>query len=131
MMEFNLTKPCEHCPFRCDIHAFLTEARAQQIALSLQEATFPCHHTTSATTPQPRKNGKFAKRVHEHCAGALILMMKSNRFGTLQQIAYRLGLLDLDKLKLDAPVFDSFEQFIAAQPERGGRIRLPRRIWYE
>ena len=131
-MEFKLTQPCALCPFRSDIRAFLSRSRAQGIALSLQEGTFACHETTSATKEQPRaKDGTFAPRVEQHCAGALILMMKSDHLGCLQQVASRLGWLDLDRLKLDAPVFDTFQAFIDAQPEPGTPIKLPRRIWYE
>lgn len=112
--RFALKSPCTHCPFRSDIAPFLRKARVEEIVRAIEHKTFACHETVH--TPQQRdRGGRFMPRTHQHCAGALILMHKVERQGDMQQIAERLGLYDRDQLRMDAPVFDSFEQMIEAQ----------------
>jgi hypothetical protein len=110
---FNLNAPCPDCPFRSDIRPYLRRTRAEQIVRDLERMTFACHETVHC--PQPRdKRGRFDHRMQHHCAGALILMHKSDRQGDLQQVAERLGLYDRGELRMDAPVYDTFEQMIEA-----------------
>jgi len=127
-MEFQLTQPCDNCPFRSDVVPYLNQARAEEIALQLERHTFACHKTTHVSQGRDVM-GRFAKRITQHCAGALILMLKTECLGDLQQIAERLGLFDPKLMKLDAPVVETFQQFIAAQP---GMVRSRRRrVWYD
>jgi hypothetical protein len=116
-MEFNLVGPCSDCPFRSDINPYLKSARVLQIVGDLETATFACHNTTSATKPQPRSNGKFAKRIVEHCGGALVAMAKSEMFGCLQQVAERLGMWDSSKLQITAPVYSLGEMLAVYECE--------------
>lgn len=117
-MRFDMTKPCEHCPFRNDIKAFLRKARIEELRDQLTEnRTFACHETTSVTKKQPRIRGKFAKRINQHCAGALILLRKTNTEGAMQQIAERLGLYDPSILDMGSPVFDSWDDMVEAQDD--------------
>jgi hypothetical protein len=97
MYRFDLTKPCDNCPFRKDVEGYLTPARAEEIANDLERATFQCHKTTKAGGASP---GTTA----QHCAGALIAMAKSDRLGDMQQVAERLRLYDPSRLDLTAPV---------------------------
>lgn len=111
---FNLKAPCLDCPFRSDIRPYLRRARAEQIVRDLERMTFACHETVHC--PQPRdKRSRFSDRNQHHCAGALILMHKADRQGDLQQIAERMGLYDRSELRMDAPVYHTFEEMIAAQ----------------
>lgn len=81
----------------------------------LERKTFACHETTSVTTPQPRDaRGRFAKRVLQHCAGALILMHKTDTQGDMQQVAERLELYSRHDLRMDSPVYETWEQMIEA-----------------
>ena len=79
----------------------------------MEHKTFACHKTVHAEQ-QRGSNGRFLKKTQHHCAGALIVMHKSDAQGDLQQIAERLGMYDRDKLKMDAPVYDSLDEFVEA-----------------
>lgn len=116
MSAYDMTSPCPKCPFRSDIPAFLTAARVREIEESLKRAEFPCHQTLDYETddgePVETKNTK-------HCAGALILLEKLERPSQMMRICERIGLYDRRKLKMDAPVFDSFREMERAQPRKG------------
>jgi len=88
--------------------------------MSLERGEFPCHKTT---VPGPGKDDDLvATNESQHCAGALIIMEKIERPSQMMRICERLGLYDRSKLKLDAPVFDSFVEWIDAQPEQGAAM---------
>lgn len=111
MSAFSITSPCAKCPFRCDIKPYLRAGRVEEILRSLDRAVFPCHETT-----EHNEEGSHVESDKEiHCAGALILLEKVNRPSQMMRIAERLGIYDRRKLKMDAPVFDSFGEIIAAQ----------------
>lgn len=105
---FRLRRPCANCPFRTDcMEGWLQRGRAQEIANSIthEQAPFQCHETTEVGGAEPGHE--------EHCAGALILLEKSNIGpGQYARIAERLGFFDPEKLDLEAPVFDSIRAFI-------------------
>lgn len=113
MWNFKLTRPCDNCPFRTDIPPYLNRERATVIANDLQHKTFECHKSAYATQPRT-VDGRFAKRDHSHCAGALIIQEKTNQRGDMQQIAQRLGLYDPGRLDMTAPVFSTFLEWIKA-----------------
>ncbi len=113
-MRFDLTKPCDNCPFRTDcLPGWLGEERAQAIADSILSfgkpgktvgAQFPCHKTTEAT-------GASGDNP-QHCAGAMILLRKRGEPNTPMQLAERFGMFNPADLRLDAPVFDTPEEFV-------------------
>lgn len=111
----DMVKPCPRCPFRTDVAAYLTRARVREIeaALTRQQATFTCHETTIDTDDEEgeRVDGPNA----QHCAGALILLEKIERPNQLMRIYERLGGYDRRKLKMDAPVYDTFAAMRRAQ----------------
>jgi len=88
---YRLTRPCTLCPFRSDIRPYLTKSRVQEIERSLDRAEFPC------------------------------LLEKLERPSQMMRICERIGMYDRRKLDMDAPVFESFEDMIDAQPSRGRR----------
>lgn len=105
-MNYALTSPCENCPFRRDVPGYLHPGRVTEIERSLERATFPCHKTTEFDDDgQARATAKT-----QHCAGALILLEKLERPSQMMRISERCGFYDRRKLKIDAPVFDNFNQ---------------------
>lgn len=114
---YGMTTPCPKCPFRNDIPAYLTRGRVLEIERSLDRGNFPCHLTT--THDDEEESDYYVPTGNEvHCAGALILMEKEDRSSQMMRIAERLGFYDHTKLNMDAPVFDSFDEMIEAQPAR-------------
>lgn len=115
-MKFEMKQPCPKCPFRSDIRAYLRPERAREIAdgLTRQQATFACHQTT-----EHDDDGEYIPGSEEqHCAGALIVLEKMNRPNQMMRWMERIGGYDRRKLKMDAPVFATMREFIAAQPKR-------------
>lgn len=113
-MKVTLDTPCDNCPFRSDVDAYITPERGREIWASLQKgAEFPCHKTTvdSGDDEGNRHSGPDSK----FCAGALVMM--EHRGGAEQnqlvRIGMRLGLIDLEKLNRGAPVFHSPEEWFA------------------
>lgn len=115
-MKKYLTKPCSHCPFRNDIPPYLNNLRAQEIWESLTDrgAMFPCHETTGAKGPK--------KGPELFCAGALILLEREGlaHKNQMVRISERLGMLARrEELDLEnAPVYETAEEWIEAQPRR-------------
>lgn len=114
-MHFKLKTPCKDCPFRCDRRPFLTRARADEIAASLDRASFPCHKTLDYNHDGDEGEGRQTPST-AHCAGALIMREHMERPGQMMRIAERLGLYDRRKLDMDAPVFHDEDSFVDAQP---------------
>lgn len=117
-MDFDLKKPCPHCPFRNDIKPYLSRDRVEELQSALESGrTFTCHKTTVAGDEDEMVDGPNA----QHCAGALILMEKDTDGDPgcmaiqLARIAGRFGLFDPKKLDMDSPVFDSWNDMIEAQ----------------
>jgi hypothetical protein len=120
---FELTKPCANCPFRTDVPAYLRGDRIRQIRDDLEETTFNCHKTVQHTDEDEESGHYVLKGSESHCAGALILLEKLNKPSQMMRIAERLRLYDRTKLDMLAPVYDSFEEMIAAQPDQRPRGR--------
>lgn len=122
-MEFKLKQPCSDCPFLKDPYFHLEKGRRKEIADSLQsDQTFICHKTINYDkdwTYEGDEEEVFTPAEHhQHCAGALAVMIKSktllNNF--LYRLAIMAGIFDPNKVKLDAPVYESLEEF--AKDER-------------
>lgn len=112
---YRLTFPCAHCPFRNDRPAFLTRARVREIKRSLERGEFPCHETVIYDD----EGEPVRTRDEAHCAGALIMKEKLGESSQMMRIAERLRMYDPSKLKMDAPVYDSFDEMAAACARRG------------
>jgi hypothetical protein len=117
---YSMTSPCPSCPFRTDIPAYLTAARVREIQQGLIRSEFPCHKTTRHETDDDGGEHYIPTGAEVHCAGALILLEKIGQPSQMMRIAERLGMYDAGKLKMDAPVFDTFGEMIAAQKRRRG-----------
>jgi hypothetical protein len=114
-MNFNLTKPCTNCPFRTDIAFYLDPRRRAQIAESLArgDQTFACHKTVDYDNWQSGE--AYTHHGEEsHCAGALIVMAKSETLwgNAMLRMAKVLRLFDESKLDLSADTLESLEDFV-------------------
>lgn len=111
-----MTTPCKECPFRNDIRPYLTVPRVIEIAASLEaDGSFPCHKTTVDVEDDEDGEGRrIATADSEHCAGAMIVLEKMERPNQIMRIMERIGGYDRRKLNMDAPVYDSLEDWIAA-----------------
>jgi len=114
-MNFSMVRPCEKCPFRNDIPAYLRKDRVVEIVTALKNGgTFACHETVKLNEDgepiQPSAEEQF-------CAGAMV-MLENEDIAILNQmirIAERLGFYDPEKLDMKSPVFDCFPDMIEAQ----------------
>lgn len=113
-MKMELHKPCSNCPFRTDVPGYLTKARAAQICKSIMEKdqTFSCHKTNDSDD-----EGQTLETANsQHCAGAMIFLEKQEMPNQWMRVGERFGWYDPSKLDMNAPVFDSPDQMIEAQP---------------
>jgi hypothetical protein len=114
MAEYKLTSPCPKCPFRNDIRQFLRADRIEELQEALVRGEFHCH----ATLDYDVEEGEEPKEDKaQHCAGALILLEKINQPSQMMRICERIGYYDPRKLDMKAPVYDSWEDMIAAAEE--------------
>lgn len=110
---FDLKRPCANCPFRTDKPFYLRRERRQQIADALAaDKSFYCHQTVHYDE-EDWEGGEYTRRNDEqHCAGATIVLEKEENPNQIMRWMERLGHYDHTKLQMDAPVFDSLEQFV-------------------
>lgn len=107
---FKLRTPCEHCPFRLDVPGYLRYDRCVEIARSLADgAEFPCHKTTVTDPDDESENTTGAHS--QWCAGALIVMERTQTPNQAMRIAERLNLYHPARLDMQAPVARSFIDF--------------------
>lgn len=115
-MNFKLTSPCANCPFRTDINFYLRPGRREEIVEALRnDQIFACHKTLDGEWDD---EGRYAiTGTESHCAGALIVMKKSNELADnyMYRMAQVVGIFDPEKLNMGAPVEDSLELFETAQ----------------
>lgn len=116
-MKLDLVRPCKHCPFRNDIIPFLTPERAEEIVegISQYDGWFGCHQTTEYVEDEEGEEDLQCVSDTQFCAGAMILITKMELPNQILQVSERLGFRDPDKLDLQAPVFNSFDEFVEAQ----------------
>lgn len=115
-MNYDLKSPCPKCPFRSNIPGYLSRRRVAEIARGLVRGDFPCHQTTADAEDETGINTRVATAESQHCAGALILLEKLEEPSQMMRICERLRMYDASKLHMDAPVYDSWEEMIEAQP---------------
>ena len=120
-VHMNLKKPCgEMCPFRRDcLPGWLGHDRAKGIALALEDgAVFSCHKTVNYDDDdEPNRSTSN----HEHCAGAMLTLMKEGRENTWMQVAERLGYWDRSRMEDEGNTFDNLDEFIEHHTEERWR----------
>lgn len=96
-MKYTMTTPCDQCPFldTPQMRGGFTMRRLREFA----SGQFPCHKTADATD-----EGYVANADSVHCAGALIFLEKREVPNQMMRICERLGMYDMTKLNMDAPV---------------------------
>lgn len=94
-MRYNLTEPCDECPFLKG-SGFKLRRLAEHAS-----GEFPCHKQCKVDD-----EGDFVPRSEKtsHCAGALIFLEKRNRPHQMMRICERLGMYDASKLNMKANV---------------------------
>jgi hypothetical protein len=113
-MNFDMTRPCDNCPFRTDVKPFIGASRAIEIVGGL-DGCFPCHKTTKFDQDEAGPQ-HVPHDDEQHCAGALIMQLKEGWLGQMGRIAERTG-WDSGAMDLGSPVYESREEFIAAHVE--------------
>jgi hypothetical protein len=102
-VNYDLIRPCPHCPFRADTDSYLRADRAVEIAQNLARgAEFACHKTTQADPDD--ESECVAVAGSQFCAGALIALERMDAPNQSMRIAERLGIYDPAKLDMSAPV---------------------------
>ena len=99
-MKYNLTEPCDECPFLRGSPLNKTLKRSRLIEMASGE--FACHKACKVD----EEEGEFVPRNDKtpHCAGALIYLEKRERPHQMMRICERLGLYDRSKLNMKARV---------------------------
>lgn len=122
-MRYDLKTPCKNCPFRSDGTAirFSCRDRAAEIEESAYRNGFPCHLSAELIeddkTWDGESGGYVAGENTQHCVGYIILQLKDSGGGSPWP-----GIDNDDSLlerlegavNLDAPVFDSVDDYLAA-----------------
>ena len=114
--QYSLKTPCGMCPFRSDKPFPLRGSRAEEIAENLESgAEFHCHKTVDYTEAYDDDDNPAEGKTVETtkvCAGALITMEKAGQPNQMMRIAERLGLYDYTSMNLEAPVYDSLDEWV-------------------
>jgi hypothetical protein len=97
-MNYNLTTPCDECPF------LIGSGFQYRSLLAYSRGEFACHRACKVDS-----RGNFVQRGEKtpHCAGALIFLEKQEKPHQMMRISERLGLYDRSKLDMDAKVVAS------------------------
>lgn len=115
-MKFDLTKPCNKCPFRTDLKPYIWASRAREIChsiLGLQQS-FACHKTTKFD----EDSETIYHEKEQHCAGALIFLEHMERPNQMMRIMERIGMYDRSKLDMTSPVYRTDAAMIAAHRKK-------------
>lgn len=117
MSAYGLKTPCANCPFRTDVKPYIRAERAHDILAAQGE--FHCHKTiTTGETIVEDCDEEWAEIVDDShaqvCAGFLIVLEHEGRPNQMMRIAERLGMYDPRKLRMDAPVYHSIKEAVAA-----------------
>lgn len=104
-MKFDLTTPCNDCPFRIDGKGVqLGPGRWQEIRECIEEEDgyFPCHKTIDYGDHDDTGSPRLQPGM-QHCAGAMIHLEQLEKPNQFMRVAERLGLYDPDQLD-DVPM---------------------------
>jgi len=125
-MKFDLKKPCDNCPFLREPYFHLGPDRREELADSLRRGmSFSCHKTVNYDDDEFAElddddddddddDVHIPSQDEQHCAGALLTMMRCSRSTNMMHIAHRIGLFDADGLyegNMETDVYESLEEF--------------------
>lgn len=114
-MKYDLTKPCDLCPFRNDQKRLYVNPETLE---GMASGEFCCHKTGECND----ETGDIEPtEKSQHCAGALIFNEKRGQPHQMARICERLRFFDPSKLDMDAPVFESLEEVEDAEDSQLAR----------
>jgi hypothetical protein len=125
-MKFDLKRPCSNCPFRTDIVFPLRIEKVAAIveSITLKDQSFPCHKTTSFDDDGEH----IPSKKEQHCAGALIMLEKTENPNQMMRISERLGLYDATALDHNyVPVYEDGLDMLTSGPWDRSESRSMRR----
>jgi hypothetical protein len=99
-VNYELTTPCDQCPFLKKNARGYPKGRLAQYA----SGEFPCHKTAKLQDNKEGGQDFVPTKKSQHCAGALIHLEKKNKPHQMMRICERLGTYDRTKLNMDAKV---------------------------
>lgn len=115
-MKYTRMTPCDSCPFRNDIIPFLSGEKRVRELERCQDGEFPCHQTTELDEDDGETLLNHEKTVA--CAGRMIMSwLAYGGLGQIDAMSARCGMFDPEKLDLDAPVFDGWDEMADAMEE--------------
>jgi hypothetical protein len=134
IMDYDLKKPCDNCPFRRGTSMRLTNTRVREVVGGMIKngGEFPCHKTIEILEDDcgedagyRAKNGKS-----KHCAGALIFAEKNKASTQMMRICERIGMYNSTALMSNheavKSVFDTYNEALkhltSPQPDELNKI---------
>ncbi len=99
-MKYDMTKPCDQCPFLTKLKRGFTTRRLEEMA----SGEFPCHKTAEVVEDDECGSEYHATADSQHCAGALIYLEKRDRSHQMMRIMERTNGYDRTKLDMTAAV---------------------------
>lgn len=104
--RYSLRGPCSNCPFRSDKPFYLDPDRVDEIADAiLADASFTCHKTVDYD------DEPFVGERGRECGGEMVTLEREGRANQGMRIAERFGFYDRERLDMDAPVYDSIDEW--------------------
>jgi len=115
-MKYEMTRPCNTCPFRNDGGRLYVDPDRLR---SFARGEFVCHETAEVEEDDEYGCGGDFVAVPEsqHCAGALIFYENADWRNLMTDVMITAGKYDPSKLKMDSPVFKSWDE-VDAQTEK-------------
>ncbi len=112
-MKYDLTSPCNLCPFRNDSKRLYVHPETLE---GMASGEFCCHKTGET---DEEAGEILPTKDSQHCAVALIFNEKRGQPHQMMRICERLGFYDASKLDMDAPVFEDMDEVESAGNPRG------------
>ena len=121
-MRFDLTAPCQNCPFRSDSTriTFAARERAEEIEEQAYRSGFPCHVSADLKEdPMSGEEGFVFGAETQHCAGYILMQLHEGSGSPWPGINNDEELLETLTKKMDwtAPVFRTSNEFFEANEE--------------
>jgi hypothetical protein len=114
-MKYEMTQPCNLCPFRNDDKRLTVDPdRLREFA----RGEFVCHQTAEYRDCDDEDSfeasGYYGTAESQHCAGALIFHENREYPHLMMRIAAQCGKYNSSKLKMDSPVFKNWKEVYEA-----------------
>ncbi|GAB6461425.1 hypothetical protein bcgnr5390_11400 [Bacillus luti] len=111
---FSKKEPCKTCPFRKNTIMKLRANRLPSIVHDIERNNiFPCHNTINykKQTDENSENFTVDYKKNKMCAGAMIFMLKDNRYSRRLELAEEAGYIKTEDLMKHADcIIDSLAE---------------------